>query len=128
MKLKKHSKIRIVAVLLSFVFILTACGKAADSKSSVDFKNPDKAIDAYVKDQNIVGRTVKVTASLSDTGSADGLCSFYSDGYNGSFKENVLVYGRGAITIERGKSYTIKITEVRKSNNTYVIEGDFIKQ
>lgn len=115
------SKIKIAAVLLSIIFIFTACG------SSADFANPNKAIDAYVNGQNIVGLTVNVTASISDTGSFDTSCAFYSEGYNGSFSESVLVSGRGAIAIEKGKTYTIKITEVRKSNNTYVIMGDFVK-
>ena len=114
------SKLKIVAVLLSIVFVFTACGNSAD------FKNPNKAIDAYVSGQNIVGQTVNVTASLSDTGSLDSVCSFYSEGYNGSFSENVLVFGCGAVAIEKDKTYTIKITEVRKSTNTYVITGDFV--
>ena len=126
MKTFALSKIRMIAVLLSFIFVLTACGGA--TTNSADFANPNKAVDAYLDGQNIVGLTVNVTAVLSDTGTSDGLCSFYSDGYNGSFKENVLVYGRGAIAIEKGESYTIKITEVRKSNNTYAIEGDFVTQ
>ena len=122
MKALISSKIKLVAVLLSFVVILTACG---GSTNSVKFENPNKAIDAYVNGQNIVGLTVEVRATLSDTGSEDTVCSFYSEGYNGSFKENVLVSGYGAIEIEKGKSYIVKITEVRKSNNTYVIIGDF---
>lgn len=120
------SKIKMLAVFLSFVFVLTACGSSG-TKSSADFANPNKAIDAYVDGQNIVGLTVDVVATLSDTGSDDIRCSFYVDGYNGSFKENVLVYGRGAIEIEKDKTYTVKITEVRKSNNTYAIEGDFVQ-
>lgn len=113
------SKIKIVAILLSFVFIISACG------SSVNFANPNKAIDAYKNGQNIVGLTVNVTATISDTGSSSIGCSFYSEGYNGSLRENVLVIGTGAISIEKGKTYTIKITEVRQSNHTYTIVGDF---
>lgn len=116
------SKMKIVAILISLVFILTACG---ESEASVDFANPNKAIDAYKNDQNIVGQTVNVIATLSDTGSSSSLCSFYSEGYNGSFKENVLVMGMGDISIEKDETYTITITEVRHSNNTYVIEGNF---
>jgi len=122
MKALISSKIKLVAVLLSFVVILTACGGVTNS---VNYENPNKAIDAYVKGQNIVGLTVEVKATLSDTGSEDIACSFYSEGYNGSFKENVLVSGYGAIQIKKDKVYTVKITEVRKSNNTYVIIGDF---
>lgn len=117
------SRIKIVAVLLSLVFILTACG---GSKSSADYKNPNKAVDAYVSGQSIIGKTVDVKATLSDTANSSTACSFYTDGYNGSLKENVLVLGRGVKKIEKGKTYTIKITEARKSNNTYVIIGDFV--
>lgn len=45
MKSLISSKIKLVAVLLSFAFILTACG---GSTNSVNFENPNKAIDAYV--------------------------------------------------------------------------------
>lgn len=123
MKSCVSSKMKMIAVLLSFVFVLTACGGPVDS---ADFINPDKAIDAYVEGQNPVGLTVNVVASISDTGVADGVCSFYSEGYNGSVVENVLVYGSGAVEITKGQTYKVKITEVRKSNNTYVIMGDFV--
>ncbi len=110
----------IFAVSLAFAF--TGCGKA-----KADYENPVKAIDALAAGENIVGKTVEVTASM-DYFSMAGVAMIYN--YTDLEPRQIMVCptDNSGSDIKQGQTVMFRISNVDTHlPGRYVLEGSVIE-
>lgn len=110
----------IFAVSLAFAF--TGCGKA-----KTDYENPVKAIDAFSAGENIVGKTVEVTASM-DYFSMAGVAMIYN--YTNLEPRQIMVCptDNSGSDIKQGQTVTFRISNVDTHiPGRFVLQGSVIE-
>lgn len=107
-----------VILAVSFIFAFTGCGKPKP-----DFESPIQAVDAFVGGENVVGKTMSVTATM-DYFSMSGVTLIYS--YSDLEPRQIMVSPENntGTDIKQGQTVTVRITAVDTHiPHRYLIEG-----
>ncbi len=115
--MRTDKRIKLVAILMIFVFIFTACGP------KTDYKNPETLMKYYKQGYNVVGTTVAVKYdSDPEIFNLSGI--IYSEGVDGSFFNKCVIFiENDEKKKKKGKTYAVKITNIRDVKSDTYIDG-----
>ena len=114
---KVLSTILVIATLFCMITALTGCG------SSADYDAPLAVSAAYKNGEDVVGKTLKLTA---DRDNEYGII-FQGAAPDFSYMVEIYAEGDGADKIKSGDTVTIRITRVEESLAEYDVYGTFVK-
>lgn len=120
----KVMRVAALAVIMSLVFAVTACGVTAD------YKDIGSALDAYTTGSYIVGKTVSISTDRDKEASdrLEALGVLYNGEYfKGGSKYDVIIWIENDCDWESGKKYTVRITDVITDTTSYFVYGTIQK-
>ena len=110
-----------IVIIFSFAVMSTGCGG-----TKADYENPIKAIEAFDSGENIVGKTVAVTASMDYT-SMGGVSMIYSYASTRPMEIMVCPTGGSGSDVKNGDTVVFRISSVDTSRAyVYVLNGTVV--
>ncbi len=112
-----------VVLVASFAFAFTGCGKP-----KANYESPIAAIEAYQNGENIVGKTVAVTATMDYAALLNGTGMIYSHVSSAPSQIMVCPNETNASGVHKGDEVIVRVSNVDNHiPGTYTIEGTVVE-